>query len=383
MNIPDKSAKITARLGAAKEIPIPALDGRFSGVKKQLCIVTGGAGFLGCALSGQLAEHFERVIAVDCLHPQVHAHPLRPAALNEGVQLTVADVCDARTWEQLLDQAQGTFSVIHLAAETDTGQSLYEATRHAYTNVCGLTTMLDAFVRAGKIPEEILLTSSRAVYGEGEWEREDGTRFYPGQRDQAQLAHGEWDFPGAKYIPACAQTTQPMPSSIYGATKLAQEHILSAWCRSYGVNAKIARLQNVYGPGQSLVNAYAGVVALFARLAKAGQTIYLYEDGKIIRDFIFCDDVVEALIRMLDSDCVSGKVIDIGTGIETDLMQVAQFIADYYHAPEPVVSGEFRNGDVRCAACDVSRAKEMLNFEARYPLKNGLTKMCQWIERQK
>lgn len=349
-------------------------------MNKKLCIVTGGAGFLGCTLSGRLATRFERVIAIDNLHPQVHANPVRPESLAPEVELLVADVCDARMWDRLLSEVQGGFSVIHLAAETGTGQSLSEATRHAQTNVCGLTTMLDAFVRMDRMPSEILLTSSRAVYGEGEWERSDGTRFYPGQRDCRQLMQAQWDFPDARYIPACAESTWPMPTSIYGATKLAQENILTSWGKSFGVQTKIARLQNVYGPGQSLVNAYTGIVVLFARQAKAGKTIHLYEDGKIIRDFVLCDDVAEAIMWMLDSDRMAGRIVDIGTGAETTLEQVAAFIAQRYHAPKPVVSGEYRNGDVRHATCDVSRARELLGFEARCGIQEGLERLCRWVD---
>ena len=146
--------------------------------------------------------------------------------------------------------------VVHLAAETGTGQSLTEASRHAQENVLGTAVMLDALSRHGRVPEHIVLASSRAVYGEGAWQRRDGSCFYPGQRDREQLAHGEWDYLDSQQLPFSAKSTEPRPCSVYGGTKSAQEHILEAWALAFGANLTICRSQNVYGRGQSLINSY-------------------------------------------------------------------------------------------------------------------------------
>ena len=158
--------------------------------------------------------------------------------------------------------------------------------------------MLDAFVRHGCIPGRVVLTSSRAVYGEGAWRDTNGRVVYPGQRSRAMLEAKQWDFPGLTPVPSDATRTEPRPASIYGATKLTQELVLRAWALSFGVEIGLLRLQNVYGPGQSLSNPYTGIVSLFARLAKAKETIPVYEDGAIIRDFVFIDDVVQAVLRL-------------------------------------------------------------------------------------
>lgn len=143
---------------------------------------------------------------------------------------------------------------------------------------------------------------------------------------------------------------------------------------------KIVRLQNVYGPGQSLINAYTGIVPLFARMAKAGQSIPLYEDGQIVRDFVLIDDVRDAILAALDRDSAAGQTIDIGTGRMTTIADVAQVIARRYHAPAPHVSGDYRNGDVRCGACDGEPARRLLDFQARHGLEEGLNLLCQWID---
>lgn len=344
------------------------------------CIVTGGAGFIGCALSHRLAGRFDRVIAVDNMHPAVHQSGRRPARLHPDVQLRQMDVRCRDSWDKLLEEVESGFTVIHLAAETGTGVSASQATRHADVNVCGLTCMLDAFVSSGKMPGLILLTSSRAVYGEGRWQRTDGEIFLPGQRSHEQLTRAQWDFPDAHALPQAARHTPVNPTSIYGATKLAQEHILSIWGASYAVPVRIARLQNVYGPGQSLTNSETGILQLFARQARDGKTLKIYEDGRIMRDFVYIDDVADALMRMLDVGLTAGQICDIGSGRETLLMQAAEWIAARYGAPQPEVCGLFREGDVRHSVCDPAPAKELLGFEARVSLEEGLEQFCRWAD---
>lgn len=346
------------------------------------CIVTGGAGFIGCAISHALAEQFDRVIVIDVLHPQIHPEKQRPALLDKRVELVIGDVCDPLVWDTVFSSLTQVHTVIDLAAETGTAQSLSEASRHAQTNVVGTTQMLDACVRNNKMPQEILLTSSRAVYGEGAWQRKDGTVYYPGQRSDAQLAQKIWNFPDAHYIPFSASETQPNPTSIYGSTKLAQEHILRAWCKSFGVQFKCVRLQNVYGPGQSLINPYTGIVSLFVRLAKKGESIPLYEDGEIIRDFILIDDVADALISLLAFSQQDDAVFDIGTGTESTIAQVAHIIAQRYNAPAPHVCERYRNGDVRHASCKIHAAQQAFGYTPKYTLEQGLHRLCDWIDTQ-
>lgn len=346
------------------------------------CIVTGGAGFIGCALSKGLVDRFDRVIVIDTLNPQIHPEPKRPDALAQAVEFLHDDICNSQCWDQLLPGVEEPFSVIHLAAETGTAQSLENATMHTHTNVVGTSMMLDAFVRHKKLPAEILLTSSRAVYGEGQWVMEDGTRFYPGQRSDEQLRNAQWDFANAQYTLQEAGHTLPMPTSVYGVTKLCQENLLSVWGKAMNVPIKVVRLQNVYGPGQSLINPYTGIVSLFVRLAKAGQVIPLYEDGQIIRDFVLIDDVQRAILMAMDSDACIGQVLDVGTGVATTIEQIAKLIAKRYGAPEPQICGKYRNGDVRHACCNSLRTEQILGFRAIYTIEQGLERLCDWIDLQ-
>lgn len=344
-------------------------------------LVTGGAGFIGCAVSQVVAASAERYVVVDNLHSQVHSAALRPDRLHKAAELVVADITEASTWERLLEEVCPTV-VIHLAAETGTGQSLVESTRHGMVNVVGTTQMLDALTRHGVRPNHVVLTSSRAVYGEGEWVRADGTNFYPGQRTHAQLAAGLWDFPGASPLASSASRTKPDPISIYGATKLTQEHVLGAWCRSNDVPLTVLRFQNVYGPGQSLTNSYTGIVVLFSQLAALGKSIPLYEDGKVTRDFVFVDDAAAAISAALQHPGRETITIDIGSGEGLTIRALAEEIARLHKAPSPTVTGMFRDGDVRHATCSVKLAWELLGWVPCWELSKGLRALQNWVMKE-
>ncbi|MEV8252588.1 NAD-dependent epimerase/dehydratase family protein [Rhodoglobus sp. NPDC076762] len=344
-------------------------------------LVTGGAGFIGSALSHLLAPRAERWVVFDNLHPQVHPTKTRPESLHDAAELVIGDVTDSAAWDALLADVLPDI-VVHLAAETGTAQSLHEATRHAQANVVGTTEMLDALGRAAHVPRQFVLSSSRAVYGEGEWSHAGGT-FLPGQRSHAQFERSQWDFEGATPLPSAAERTWPAPTSVYGATKLAQEHILSAWTGSHDSKVTILRFQNVYGPGQSLINPYTGIVSLFSQIARRGESIPIYEDGRITRDFVYIDDVassIEAVVLNPPSDGVSR--FDIGSGVGTTILELATSIADYHAAPAPHVTGAYRDGDVRHAECDIDRSLEMLDWKPKWDVSRGIAQLQDWIAAQ-
>jgi dTDP-L-rhamnose 4-epimerase len=342
-------------------------------------LVTGGAGFIGCALSNVLADQASSWTVVDNLHPQVHPARVRPAALHPKARLHVADVSEVATWEGLSEEPAPDV-VLHLAAETGTGQSLTEASRHGMVNVVGTTQLVDWLGRRAVTPRQLVLTSSRAVYGEGAWASDDGTVVYPGPRTHQQLESREWDFAGLTGVPVRSDRTQPAPTSVYGATKLAQEHILSAWANAHGVRLTIFRMQNVYGPGQALSNPYTGIVTLFSRLARAGRSIPLYEDGEIVRDFVFIDDVAAAIAAGVRGMPAQGAPFDVGSGQRTTIRQLAAEIAGYHGAPSPTVVGLYRDGDVRHAVAEIERTTRELAWRPRVGLELGIARLQDWIK---
>ncbi len=348
-------------------------------------LVTGGAGFIGCNLAARLAAQGDRVTAVDVLHGQVHPDRQRPSLLPASVELIPADVRERHGWGAILAIADPDV-VVHLAAETGTGQSLTEASRHASVNVVGTTELLDALTGHRGRPEHVVLASSRAVYGEGEWES-DGITYRPGVRTHEALAAGQWDPLGpngepGRPLPARAGSTVPAPTSVYAATKLAQEHILQAWCAAAGTPLSVLRLQNVYGPGQSLTNTYTGVLVHFVRVAMNGEPIEVYEDGRVVRDFVYIDDACAAVHAALERPPSQFRLLDVGGGRPLSLAAVAQQVAAVTGAPDPVVSGRFRDGDVRAAWCSLDAVRDDLGWEPGCDLPTGLGRLVTWVGEQ-
>jgi dTDP-L-rhamnose 4-epimerase len=348
-------------------------------------LLTGGAGFIGCALARRLLGAGWDVAVLDNLHPQVHAGFGRPADLPADALFLTGDVTSEDTWRTVTKLVQPD-TVVHLAAETGTGQSLAEASRHGMVNVVGTTRMLDALYRTAP-PAHIVLPSSRAVYGEGQWEDGAGEVFAPDARRHDDLVAGIWDprSPSGRSavpLPSRADRTPPRPSNVYAATKLAQEHVINAWAAATGTAVSVLRLQNVYGPGQSLTNSYTGVVALFARLAAAGRPIEVYEDGVIVRDFVFIDDVADALAAAVARPPSGSRTVDVGSGAPTTIAEAAALLARLAGAPDPVVTGKFRDGDVRAASCDIARTRDDIGYAPAWGLERGLGTLLEWVREQ-
>jgi dTDP-L-rhamnose 4-epimerase len=337
-------------------------------------LVTGGAGFIGTALATRFAKTSSSWSVLDNLLPQVHGkHPPKGVP---GSDLLLGDVRSPSDLDKAITTSRPDV-VFHLAAETGTGQSLDRPSLHADTNVLGTAQLLEALDRNSVTPERIVLTSSRAVYGEGAWIDTSGTIVHPAGRTPDMLEQGIWDFPGLVPVPSIAGTTRPAPSNVYGATKLAQENVLAAWALARGVRTSILRLQNVYGPGQSPINPYTGITTIFFNIAERGEAIPVYEDGEIVRDFIFIDDVVQALGTSVRAE--PDVLADVGSGVASTITNMAQIVSSLTHAPTPRITGQYRLGDVRKASCDMSSSAWLQDDVPPVKLSDGLERLGIWM----
>ncbi|WP_428852404.1 NAD-dependent epimerase/dehydratase family protein [Imbroritus primus] len=353
----------------------------------QSILITGGAGFIGSRLVKALhaAVPGDRIWVFDNLHPQVHGAGAQPPVLPEGTTFRLGDVKNAQAVRQVVAEAQPDL-VYHLAAETGTGQSYDEVSRYCEVNVSGTAHLIEA-LRATQHPaRRVVLAASRAVYGEGGYRDADGREHVGLPRDAAAMSAGDFSVP----MPASARLpAQPMPShaglppapaSIYASTKLMQEYLLKQAGEGAPWKATMLRFQNVYGPGQSLRNPYTGVLSIFAQQLLSGQGLNIYEDGEIARDFVYVDDVVSALVAAGQADLPHGTTVDIGLGQPTTILRTAKLLMQFLGCSdrELKVTGQFRVGDIRYAAADISAARELLAWAPAVAVEEGLSRLAQW-----
>ncbi len=352
-------------------------------------LISGGLGFIGLELARQLVKRGDQVLLFDNLSAQVHgAIPdmaARPLLRDAGVQVLRGDVAKASDWKAALAEVD---AVIHLAAETGTAQSMYEISRYTETNVGGTAALLHHLAHHRHQVRKIVLASSRSVYGEGAYRCQDCGMVYPPARSAASLRAGEWQ----PRCPQCGnrveaaatpEAAKPAPASIYAATKLAQEDLVRVGGLALGIPAVIFRFQNVYGEGQSLRNPYTGILSIFSNQLRLGKRVHLYEDGQETRDFVHVSDVAEAVGLALVSDGADGSTLNLGSGQPTSIESVALLLGERLGAKTPpLVSGEYRLGDIRHGYADISAIRRCLPFTPRISLEEGLSRFTEWVRTQ-
>ena len=352
---------------------------------KQIALVTGGLGFIGSHLLEEITDRYTEIIVVDNLTPTVHGN--KSLAQNLDFQLVIGDVQDPQTWlnvSKYLPDKSYELTVFHLAANTSTGSSINFPSHHVSTNVLGTSLLCEFLASRVKFLKKIILTSTRAVYGEGLWKTTSGRIVQPDSRLQVDLDNKKWNpsFESEACIEplgVSAISTIPKPVNIYGVTKLAQENILLIWCRAFDVPLIILRLQNVYGPGQSLWNSYSGVISLFAKNALTEVEIELYEGGGIVRDLVYVKDVIKVLSSELD---VIEGIIDVGSGNPVTLQEVAMIIVEKSKYSEVIITDKFRIGDVRGIFAD-TKVLNNIDLDSKFfSLEQGISELMNWASKE-
>ena len=350
-------------------------------------LITGGAGFIGTHLARRLLREGLEVTLLDNFSPQVHGEVRSlPKDLAGPVRLIAGDVRDSSVFHAALD---GQETVVHLAAETGTGQSMYEAERYTSVNLTGTAVLMDYLVNSpGSRVGKIVTASSRAIYGEGKYCCPEHGSVYPEARTEADMKAGQFE----PVCPVCVRPCEPLPtdeaarlspSSYYGLTKQVQEQMTLLFGRTCGLSAFALRYQNVYGPGQSLQNPYTGILAIFSNLARTGQPIYIFEDGEESRDFVYIDDVVEATWRCICSDAAGVDTLNVGSGTRTAVSDVVAEIVGFFGSASDVsVTGAFRLGDIRHNVADLTHVQARLGYTPRWAFADGIREFLTWAQSQ-
>ncbi len=346
-------------------------------------LVTGGAGFIGSHLVKRLVDLGDEVVVLDSLEPQVHLgnEPRFP----EGVSFIRGNVGDPAAADRALEGVEG---VVHLAAAVGVGQSMYEIERYVQVNTFATATFLERLVAQSPRPNRLVVASSMSIYGEGEYECPAHGRVAPGLRSEEQLLARQWECLcprcRAELTPVPTRESKPLlPTSVYAITKRDHEELCQVVGLSYGVPTVALRFFNVYGPGQALSNPYTGVAAIFSSRLLNDHPPLIFEDGLQSRDFIHVSDIVEGIVRALESDAAVGHAVNLGTGRAVSVGEVAELIlAGLDKDIEPERPATYRAGDIRHCFADPTRAEELLGFRARVQLETGVRGLMEWVRTQ-
>jgi dTDP-L-rhamnose 4-epimerase len=347
--------------------------------------VTGGAGFIGSHVVEALASGGHEVRVLDALLPCVHPGGVPAWTRDAGFEFVRGDVRDAQAVDEAL---RGVSAVCHLAAMVGLGADFGDAPLYADCNDVGTAVLLASMARAGV--SRLVLASSMVVYGEGAYScARHGLAASPPPRGVADLDAGRFE-------PRCERCGEPLspelvpeeaalgPRNVYAATKVAQEHLAGSWARAMAGQAVALRYHNVYGPGMPRDTPYAGVASFFRSALAAGRAPRVFEDGAQRRDFVHVRDVADATVAALDAlagpDAAGGpgtlRAYNVGSGTPRTVGELALELADAYGGPGPVVTGEYRLGDVRHVTASSERIWRELRWRAAVPFAAGVAEFA-------
>ncbi|MCK9893053.1 NAD(P)-dependent oxidoreductase [Frankia sp. AgB32] len=334
-------------------------------------LVTGGAGFIGSHIVDVLVDAGHGVRVLDALLPAVHR--VKPA-VPDAAEFVVGDVTDRTVVDAVLD---GVDVVCHQAAMVGLGVDLDDLPAYTTHNDVGTAVLLAAMARRGL--GRLVLASSMVVYGEGGYRCADDGPVRPGPRRPADLAAGQFEPPcphcGAPLLSTPVTEDAPLdPRNVYAATKVAQEHLGAAWATATGGSVLALRYHNVYGPRMPRDTFYAGVASIFRSALERGEAPRVHEDGGQRRDFVHVHDVARANLAALQHDATAGRLVavNVGSGQPHTVGDMAAALARAFGGPMPLVTGDYRAGDVRHIVASSDRARDLLGYQAAVPFAEGM-----------
>ena len=350
-------------------------------------LITGGAGFIGSRLCEKLFDQGNKITVLDNLSEQIHGNgeSFLFNKIKDKCTFIKGDVRDKNDWAHAIKNQE---IIIHLAAETGTGQSMYEVEKYTNVNVIGTSHMLEILANSNHNVKKIIVASSRSIYGEGKYNCKTHGVQYPSKRKEEDMKKGEFN-------PKCSMCNSSLnvlptdeqskihPSSIYGINKQQQEQMVMLMGESLSIPSVAFRYQNVYGPGQSLSNPYTGILSIFSTRILNGNDLDIYEDGEETRDFVYIEDAVDATILGIEKEEANGHIFNVGSGVSTRVLDVANTLKRLYNSEINItVSGKFRLGDIRHNFADLSKLKDILGFTPKYNFERGITEFVNWVKTQ-
>lgn len=348
-------------------------------------LVTGGAGFIGSHLVDGLVEKGHKVRILDSLVEQVHGGKV-PEFLNKEAEFIQADVCDADAVRKALDDVE---VIYHEAAEVGVGQSMYEIVRYVKANDLGTAVLLEEMIKRPGQFKKLIVASSMSIYGEGAYRNpKTGAYVYPQIRSDEQLAAHDWeliDADGTILEPIGTTEEKPLfPTSVYAVSKQDQEQYCLSVGRAYKIPTVALRYFNVYGTRQALSNPYTGVCAIFSARLMNNEQPLIFEDGKQTRDFVHVSDIVQANLLALETDKADYQAINVGTGRAISVGEISEMLAKGLGKEiEPNFVGKYREGDIRHCVADISKARNLLGYEPKVKLEDGLRELLEWVRNEK
>jgi len=340
-------------------------------------LVTGGAGFIGSHVVDRLVADGHQVRILDALLPL--AHDRRPDYLHPSAEVIISDLGDPAVAAAAVADVD---AVCHQASMVGLGVDLADAPDYARHNDLATAVLLSALAARG-FHGRLVLASSMVVYGEGRYRCETHGAVAPEPRAPGDLRAGHFEprCPrcGGALEPAPVPESAPLdPRNVYAATKVHQEHLCAAFARESGATVIALRYHNVYGPRMPRDTPYAGVASIFASSLARGDAPRVFEDGGQLRDFVHVRDVAHANVLALTAPAPPPGAFNVASGQPRSILEMAGALADAYgeRAPRPVVTGDFRLGDVRHVFASAQRAGERLGFRAQEGFAAGMAEFA-------
>lgn len=355
----------------------------------QNILITGGAGFIGSRLSLEMIKRGHNVVVLDNLSKQIHGENPESSTLFQSIKGKVkfikGSVCDRETLENALENID---TVVHYAAETGTGQSMYAIEHYTDVNVAGTALLLDIIANKPNQVKKIIVASSRAIYGEGAYKCGEHGTVYPEARSAEHMSKGNFEVhcPECEKVVSMIPTTEDAmvkPASIYGITKYNQEQMFLVVGKALGMTAIAYRYQNVYGAGQSLVNPYTGILSIFSTRIRNGNEVSIFEDGLESRDFVHIDDVVNATALGIETPKVIQAVFNVGSGKAINVHDLANKLRELLNSEVPIkITSNFRVGDIRHNLADLTKINKILGFTPKVTFDEGLKSFVAWVKNE-